>query len=60
MGKIVRRNNLKTPKFHQMLHVVDYITKHSCPMNYDGSRGENFGKIKIKTMSNSQTKLKIY
>ena len=41
-------NNLKTPKFHQMLHVVDYITRHGCPMNYDGSRGENFGKLKIK------------
>ena len=41
-------NNLKTPKFHQMLHVVDYIQRHGCPMNYDGSRGENFGKLKIK------------
>ena len=41
-------NNLKTPKFHQMLHVVDYIERHGCPMNYDGSRGENFGKLKIK------------
>ena len=41
-------NNLKTPKFHQMLHVCDYIQRHGCPMNYDGSRGENFGKLKIK------------
>ena len=41
-------NNLQTPKFHQMLHISDYIKRHGCPMNYDGSRGENFGKIKIK------------
>ena len=41
-------NNLKTPKFHQMLHITDYIVRHGCPMNYDGGRGENFGKIKIK------------
>ena len=41
-------NNLKTPKFHQMLHFVDYIQRHGCPINYDGSRGENFGKLKIK------------
>ena len=48
-GKIIRKgNNLKTPKFHQMLHIVDYIKRHGCPMNYDGSRGENFGKLKIK------------
>ena len=46
---IVRKGNgLKTPKFHQMLHLVDYIIRHGCPMNYDGSRGENFGKTKIK------------
>ena len=31
-----------------MLHITDYIERHGCPMNYDGSRGENFGKIKIK------------
>ena len=31
-----------------MLHVVDYIERHGCPMNYDGSRGENIGKTKIK------------
>ena len=41
-------NNLKTPKFHSMLHIVDYIKRHGCPMNYDGSRGENIGKTKIK------------
>ena len=41
-------NGLKTPKFHQMLHVCDYIKRHGSPSNYDGSRGENFGKIKIK------------
>ena len=41
-------NNLQTPKFHQMLHITHYIERHGCPMNYDGGRGENFGKIKIK------------
>ena len=41
-------NGLRTPKFHQMLHVVDYIKRHGSPLNYDGSRGENFGKILIK------------
>ena len=40
--------NLKAPIFYQMLHVVDYITRHRFPMNYDGSCGENFGKLKIK------------
>ena len=46
---IVRKgNNLKTPKFHQVLHIVDYIIRHGSPMNYDGSRGEYFGKTKIK------------
>ena len=32
-------NSLKTSKFYQMLHVVDYITRHGYPMNYDGLRG---------------------
>ena len=41
-------NGLKTPKFHQMLHVCDYIERHGSPLNYDGSRGEIFGKVKIK------------
>ena len=41
-------NNLKTPKFHQMLHICDYIQRHGSPLNYDGSRGENFGKVKVK------------
>ena len=40
-------NNLKTPKFHWILHVV-YITEHGCPMMYGGSRGENFGKLELK------------
>ena len=31
-----------------MLHVCDYIKRHGSPLNYDGSRGENFGKVKIK------------
>ena len=39
-------NNLQTPKFHQMLHITHYIQRHDFPMNYDGGRGENFGKIK--------------
>ena len=30
-----------------MLHIVDYIKRRGCPMNYDGSRGENFDKLKI-------------
>ena len=48
--EVIKRggNGLKTPKFHQMLHVCDYIKRHGSPLNYDGSRGENFGKIKIK------------
>lgn len=41
-------NSPKTPKFQQMLHVVDYITMYGYPMNYNGSRGENYGKLKIK------------
>ena len=41
-------NNLQTPKFHQMLHITHYIERYGCPMNFDGGRGENFGKIKIK------------
>ena len=48
-NKIVRGGNgLRTPKFHQMLHTMDYIKRHGCPNNYDGSRGENFGKTLIK------------
>ena len=31
-----------------MLHIVDYVKRHSCPIYYDGSSGENFGKLKIK------------
>ena len=49
------KNNIKrsgwglhTPKFHQMLHTIDTIQRHGAPINYDGSRGENFGKILIK------------
>ena len=41
-------NGLCTPKFHQMLHTIDTIQRHGAPINYDGSRGENFGKILIK------------
>ena len=31
-----------------MLHICDYIQRHGSPLNYDGSRGENFGKVKVK------------
>ena len=41
------KNTLVTPRFHKMLHVCDYIQNHGYPMNYDGSRGENAGKLKI-------------
>ena len=41
-------HNLKTPRFHQMLHMCDYIKRHGCSMNHDGSRGEMYGKLKIK------------
>ena len=46
----VRRsgNELKTPKFHQMLHICDYIIKFGPPSSFDGSRGENLGKTIIK------------
>ena len=41
-------NGLKTPKFHQMLHLVDYIRRHGAPSNWDGSRPEYFGKELVK------------
>ena len=41
-------NGFKTPKFHQMLHLVDYIIRFGPPASFDGSRGENFGKVIIK------------
>ena len=41
-------HGLHTTKFHQMLHTIDTIQRHGAPINYDGSRGENFGKILIK------------
>ena len=31
-----------------MLHIIDCITKHGYLVNYDGSRGENFGKLEMK------------
>ena len=31
-----------------MIRVVDYITRYGYPMNHDGLRGGNFGKLKIK------------
>ena len=47
-------NNIKTPKFHKMLHIVNHITQHGYPMSYDGSRGANFGKLKINDKANLQ------
>ena len=41
-------NCLKTIKFHQMLHMVDYIKRFGAPSNWDGSRGEHFGKTLVK------------
>ena len=47
--KILRKGNkFKTLKFCQMLHIVDYIIRREYLMNYNGSRGENVGKLKIK------------
>ena len=48
-NKIVRKeNNFKTQKFYQILHILDYVTRYGCPMNYDESRGETVGKLKTK------------
>ena len=52
-------NGLKTPKFHQMLHLVDYIIRHGCPMNYDGSRGECLAKVKVKDNAKLTNKCKL-
>ena len=41
-----------------MLHVIDYIARYGCPMNHDGSRGENFGKLKMKDNSKVTSKKK--
>ena len=59
--QVIKRggNNLKTPKFHQMLHLCDYIQRHGSPLNYDGSRGENFGKVKIKDNAKLTRKEKV-
>ena len=43
-------NNLQTPKFHQMLHITDYIERHGYPMNYDGSRGKILERLRSKIM----------
>ena len=55
---VCKGNNLKTPKSHQISHVIDYITRHGCPINYDGSRVENFGKLKKKNNSKLTNKVK--
>ena len=31
-----------------MIHVCDYIEIYGRPINYDGSQGEHFGKLKTK------------
>ena len=41
-----------------MIHVVDYITRYGCLMNYDGLRGENFGKLKMKDTAKLTNKQK--
>ena len=51
-------NGLKTPKFHQMLHLVDYIIRHGAPSNWDGSRPEYFGKVLVKDHAQSTNKQK--
>ena len=51
-------NDLQTHKFHQMLHITDYVEQHGCQMNYDSCRGENAGKIKIKDIARLTSKEK--
>ena len=48
--KYIRRkgNGLSTPKFHQNLHIPDYIRRFGCPSNFDGSIGEQKGKFIVK------------
>ena len=63
-GKTFRGvNNPKTPKSYQILHIVDYVKRYCYPINYDSSRGENFGKSKIKDnakFKNKKLTLKFY
>ena len=54
---IYKRDNLKIPKFHQMLHIFDNITRHGYLMNYDGSRGE-FWKTEDKERHEARKKSK--
>ena len=49
---LCKGNNLKTLKFHIMLHIVDYITRNGCPIKYDGYCGEYIDKLKIKIKIN--------
>jgi hypothetical protein len=49
-------NNLKTPKFHQMLHIPEYISLFGAPSNVDGSRGEHHGKTLIKDNAKNTNK----
>ena len=41
-----------------MLHVIDYIARHSFPINYDGSRGDNFSNSEIKNYAKINNKEK--
>ena len=42
-----------------MLHVCDFIKQYSPPLDYDGSRGEQFGKMKIKDNTRISNKQKL-
>ena len=51
-------NNLDTPKFHQILHIPEFIRRFGCPNNFDGSIGEQKGKTLIKNNAKLTTKQK--
>ena len=46
----------KTTKFHQLMHVVWYITRHGVFDNVNGSMGEKMGKIYVKDMAKTTNK----
>ena len=41
-----------------MLYLCDYIKRYGCPINYDGSREDFFGKLKIENNSKLANKQK--
>ena len=53
-------NNLKTHKFHQMLHLCDYIQRHGSPLNYDDQEEKTLVKLKSKIMQNLQGKRRLF